>query len=167
MLFSRDEAAKVWASTNSQADASKPIKVWASTNSQTGASVSTCFPSQESYIMSGLLFPTQLGRSSALAKQASLGIVLAATASIVCAGSVRPANAATPLPLGLNAGSVSVLGNNTAWESPSIPRDSHFNWMDSYNSLSAPRRSVLGLLSFGSFGLLAAFRPLNYKMRRP
>lgn len=108
--------------------------------------------------MSGLPSPTQLGRSSVIA--------LAATASVVCAGSVRPANAALPLTLGLNAGSVSALGSNTAWESPSIPRGNHFNPMDYYNELSAPQRSVLGLLSFGSFGLIASFRPLDQRMKR-
>ncbi len=108
--------------------------------------------------MSGLPSPAQLGRSSVFA--------LAATASIVCAGSVRPVNAAMPLTLGLNAGSVSALGSNTAWESPTIPRSSRINLMDYYNQLSAPQRSVLGLLSFGSFGLFASFRPLDQRMKR-
>lgn len=109
--------------------------------------------------MSGLPSPTQLGRSCVIA--------LAASSSIVFAGSFQSVDAAVPLTLGSSGGGVSVLGSNTAWESPSIPRKSHFNFMDSYNSLSAPQRSVLGLLSFGSFGLLAAFRPLDYRMKRP
>ncbi len=117
--------------------------------------------------MSGLPSPTQLGRFSKLAKQTSFGIALAATASIFYAGSVRPANAALSLAFGSNVGSISVLGSNTAWESPTIPQKKPINLMDYYNQLSAPERSVLGLLSFGSFGLMAAFRPLDQRMKRP
>jgi len=108
--------------------------------------------------MSGLPSPAQLGRSTTFA--------LAATISITCAGSVRPANAALPSAPGLVLGSVSILGNNTAWESPVLPRRDRFNFQDHYNQLSAPQRSVLGLLSFGSFGLFASFRPLDRRIKR-
>jgi hypothetical protein len=108
--------------------------------------------------MSGLFSPTQLGRSTVIA--------LAAAFSILCDSHSLSANAALPLPTQANAGGVSTLGNNTAWVSPAIPRGDRRSLMDRYNSLSAPAKSVLGLLSFGSFGLIAAFRPLDTQLKR-
>jgi hypothetical protein len=102
--------------------------------------------------MSGLFSPTQRGRSTAIA--------LAVTLSIICNGPTPPANAALPL---ATVGGVSTLGSNTAWYSPAIPRRDRNLLLDYYNSLSSPTKSVLGLLGFGSFGLIASFRPLDSK----
>ena len=109
--------------------------------------------------MSGHTSSTVLGRAT--------GIALATSISLICAGSIQSANAALPLLLGAGGGGVSMLGSNGAQTGPAIPRKRSINLMDAYNSLSAPQRSVLGLLSFGSFGLLAALRPLDDRLKRP
>lgn len=108
--------------------------------------------------MSGMPLPAQLGRSSMFA--------LAAVTSISFLGGLEPADATLPLPLGVNTGNVSLLGSNTFDPRFPVPRRNHFNPLDYYNNLSTPVRSILGLSSLGSFGLLASFRPLDNKRKR-
>ncbi len=109
--------------------------------------------------MSGMPLPAQLRRSSTFA-------LAAVTSIFFCLGDLESASAALPLPLGANTGSVSLLGGNTFENRYPIPRRSHFNPLDHYNNLSTPVRSILGLSSLGSFGLLASFRPLDTKRKR-